>query len=263
MATRLNVELLNQQTLAGIRDAYAKMMTLPDERGYGYFAGIHGLPLPISCRHSPRNVVDYLFLPWHRAYLYFFELALQDQSPDVGVPWWDWTSTRSHTLGLPEAFAATGAAPNPLNRAPFDWPQELIQQVTQALPDTLDLTTTPPSTRRNPEAPDELPRRQTVGAIMGSRTYAQFSTSMENLHGAVHVWVGGTMGQVPTAAYDPIFWSHHAFIDYLWQLWQTSPNGEPPPDNMMDVVLDPFPVRVRDMLDIGRLGYDYANAIVS
>ena len=33
-----------------------------------------------------------LFLPWHRAYLYFFELALQDQDPAhaVTLPWWDW-----------------------------------------------------------------------------------------------------------------------------------------------------------------------------
>jgi hypothetical protein len=28
------------------------------------------------------------------------------------------------------------------------------------------------------------------------------------------------MGVVGTAAFDPIFWSHHAMIDRLWWLWQ-------------------------------------------
>ena len=33
-----------------------------------------------------------LFLPWHRAYLYFFERALRDRVPTLAQPWWDWTA---------------------------------------------------------------------------------------------------------------------------------------------------------------------------
>lgn len=60
-------------------------MGIDDDRGYQYFAGIHGLPLPICCQHH-----NLLFLPWHRAYLYFFEQSLLDQVATVPLPWWDW-----------------------------------------------------------------------------------------------------------------------------------------------------------------------------
>lgn len=51
-----------------------------------------------------------------------------------------------------------------------------------------------------------------------------FSSSVEGTpHGAVHVTVGGLMGSVPTAAQDPIFWTHHANIDRLWNRWLDNP----------------------------------------
>lgn len=41
--------------------------------------------------------------------------------------------------------------------------------------------------------------------------------NLELLHDGVHDWVGGDMGAVPYASYDPVFWMHHAFIDYIWE----------------------------------------------
>ena len=76
-----------------LRRAITEAHAIGDDRGYQRWAGIHGLPLPISCVHN-----DELFLPWHRAYLYFFEKALQDRVPGVTLPWWDWTN---HTEGIP------------------------------------------------------------------------------------------------------------------------------------------------------------------
>jgi tyrosinase len=37
--------------------------------------------------------------------------------------------------------------------------------------------------------------------------------SLEMIHDRVHVLIGGDMGFVPTAAFDPIFWLHHAMVD--------------------------------------------------
>ena len=48
-------------------------MRLQDDRGFWYFAGWHGVPFN-WCEHHTE-----LFLPWHRAYLYYFELALHEQ----------------------------------------------------------------------------------------------------------------------------------------------------------------------------------------
>ena len=58
-------------------------------------------------------------------------------------------------------------------------------------------------------------------------------------HGLVHVAVGGQIGtvagamsEVPRAAFDPIFWVHHAMIDRLWANWTCMPGkswGSLPP----------------------------------
>ena len=65
------------------------------------------------------------------------------------------------------------------------------------------------------------------------------------------------MTLISVAAYDPIFWAHHAMIDRLWYLWQlATPAG--PPAEILDRALPPFPMTVRDTLDLSRLGYGYA-----
>jgi len=46
--------------------------------------------------------------------------------------------------------------------------------------------------------------------------------SLENMHNIVHSLVGngGHMSYVPYAAFDPIFWLHHANVDRLVAIWQ-------------------------------------------
>ena len=70
---RQNINALSPAQLADLRRAIKQAMELNDKRGFEYFAGWHGVPLG-WCQHH-----DALFLPWHRAYLYWLELALQSQ----------------------------------------------------------------------------------------------------------------------------------------------------------------------------------------
>jgi tyrosinase len=117
-------------------------------------------------------------------------------------------------------------------------------------------------TARRPGPIDDLPDQDAVNTALTDNTdFASFTDAVEgDLHDNVHVWVGGDMAQVPVAAYDPIFWSHHAMVDRLWWLWQVrNGNGNMPPD-LLDVVLAPFTFKVRDVLNINALGYDYAAA---
>ncbi|KAK0377149.1 hypothetical protein CLIM01_05497 [Colletotrichum limetticola] len=44
--------------------------------------------------------------------------------------------------------------------------------------------------------------------------------SIEDVHNAVHGYIGGYMGDVDIAAFDPIFWLHHANIDRIFAIWQ-------------------------------------------
>ena len=98
-----------------LQDAYEKMQAISesDNRSWIYWAEFHGFNR-YECWHHARvdqTQFDYdLFLPWHRAYLSFFENAARDQNLDAVLPWWDWTSDLSHQIGLPAAYTAGGPA---------------------------------------------------------------------------------------------------------------------------------------------------------
>jgi tyrosinase len=251
---RKNVDLLRPDQLGALRDAFARVMQISeraviDNRGYQYFAGLHGLPGQY-CRHGNPPGSDPLFLPWHRAYLYFFELALRDQVPTATLAWWDWTSPASQRSGIPAAFADAQAAgqPNPLLKSSV---QPAAQQNGQ-----------PHETFRQPGPPSELPSAAQVQTILSLRSFADFTAQLEDVHNAVHGWTGGTMGIIPWAAYDPIFWAHHANIDRLWRIWQLRhPQNFPP--SFLNRALPPFPLTVAQTLNMKTLGYDYASTTSS
>jgi tyrosinase len=259
------VAALNPAELTDLRDAFTAAYQLGDDRGYAYYAGLHGLPLPAYCQHGTA-----LFLPWHRAYLYFFESALtaalrqarDDQAASVSLPWWDWTSELAHTEGLPASYLAAGnGGANPLAAGPVTLSDSDLQLVRDNLPGAI--TDGPnPVTIRDPSAPDELPQQPTVARALRSTTFQSFTMVLEGIHNGVHGWVGGAMSAVPIASYDPIFWAHHSMVDRLWYLWQISPLGAAPPAALLDRVLAPWPMTVRQTLDISTLGYDYAAQVI-
>ena len=235
---RKNVRNLSDEELADLRRAFAGVYEISDNRGYQYFAGLHGLPLPYYCEHG-----NMLFLPWHRAYLYALEKALQEIVEGVTLPYWDWTSDRSIHSGIPRAYRegrTPDGAPNPLRSAAIMYPDD---------PDWM--------TRREPRRPRELERyRNDVDEAMETDNFHVFSRALEQAHGAVHGWVGGDMSTINFAAYDPIFWAHHAFIDKLWADWQrTHPDASTP---RLDDVLVPFNMTVESTVNWRlNLGYDY------
>jgi tyrosinase len=190
-------------------------ITLPDlasqnRVGYAYQAMIHTY-------HCPHR--NWWFLPWHRAYLYTFEQilihAVSDFMPatPLAIPYWNWTDQRA----LPPIFAQGGAA-NPLfdeRRYSIPITDEDVGPAVMAnvlsAPDFTSFGSDPACTER--EGTGE-------GALEGGP------------HDTVHGDVGGppnadpndpsswgTMTTTYTSAFDPIFWSHHANIDRLWNVW--------------------------------------------
>lgn len=254
--------------LALLRDAFLRFQSRSDDTGYNFFASLHGLPLPAYCEHGSR-----LFLPWHRAYLYYFELGLQtrlgpnftviqpqiEDFKDVSLPWWDWSSQIAHSEGIPKSYTKQENIQNPLASAHIGWPVELIRQVRRHPRLRRAITRTgEPRTLRRTRAPQDLPTRNTIDNIIQTqRTYGRYNDAIEQVHGDVHVWVGGSMGEVPAAAFDPIFWSHHAMIDKLWSDWQKSPLGENPESALLNRPLAPFPMTVNDTLDLDGLNIEY------
>lgn len=248
---RRNADRLTAGQLRNLREAFARAQAIPDDRGYGFHAGIHGLPLPIGCDNA--HGTEY-FLPWHRAYLYFLERALRDLVPRAMLAWWDWRTGPRRPPALPRAFADARAdgAPNPLAGARVD-PLALRQARAAGL-------TVPSRTSRRPGANSavELPSAADVSAILELADFGDFSAQLEGLHDRVHVWTGGHMGMIPFAAFDPIFWAHHTMVDRIWRLWQLRHPGARPPARILDEALPPFRMTVRQTLDVTALGYDYA-----
>jgi len=243
---RKNAAMLRGPQLAAVRNAFAGSMSLADDRGWQYWAGLHGLPLPMYCQHHTP-----LFLPWHRAYLYYFELTLKEHEPTASLPWWDWTSPQSHQIGLPIAYTdPTGpdGRPNPLVGGPIS---PLAQQQGGA--------GAPQVTSRDPDNPRRLPTARDISALLALGDFLDFQQQIEQLHDAVHVWVGGTVAEIPYAAYDPIFFAHHAMIDRLWRLWQLRHPTAGVPADLIDEALPPFNITVRQTLSVSALGYDYAS----
>lgn len=244
---RRNVE---QANIAALSDAYTTMQgrSESDNRSWMYWAEYHGYNR-FDCWHHNgvgNQTFNYdLFLPWHRAYLLYFERVALAANPGAVLPWWDWSSSLSHQVGIPSAFAAAqvGGQPNPLASAPVP----------------AGLHTNPNHTRRDPGDPGDLPSASDVNGVLALSNFQDFSNQVQNLHDGVHGWTGGDMGVIASSAFDPIFWSHHCMIDRLWYLWQVRHGVDNIPPSYLNRTLAPWALTVKDVLDISRLGYSYAS----
>ncbi|KAH3776240.1 hypothetical protein DPMN_177660 [Dreissena polymorpha] len=85
-------------------------------------------------------------------------------------------------------------------------------------------TTSQGQLRRNIAGGSRLMTRNAINLILTrcrtrqiSRPTATATYDLELEHGGPHVWVGGQMQGLNTAAHDPIFFLHHAFIDNIWE----------------------------------------------
>ena len=251
---RRNVDRLTAGQLGNLRSAFEAVYALTDDRGYAHHAGIHGLPLPIGCDNA--HGTPY-FLPWHRAYLYFFERALRDRVPRAMLTWWDWRTGPQRPAQVPQAFRSrtVGGRTNALHSARVS--RLALEQGRRAG------LVVGSRTRREPGDAALLPRAAEVRQVLELRDFLDFSGALEGLHDRVHVWTGGHMGLIPFAAFDPIFWAHHTMVDRLWRLWQLRHPGARPPGAILDEALPPFRMTVRQTLDVTALGYDYAVASAS
>jgi tyrosinase len=251
---RKSVTAMTASDLNAFRSALTAMLGLRDDRGFEYWAGIHGLPLPISCVHGTP-----LFLPWHRAYLYYFEQHLLDAMPhgdQVSLPWWDWSAQ----AGVPAAYAdakLAGGKENPLAGAPVTGIPDA--QFTQQNVPRVSHTSRTPGPAGPGHGPAGLPSAGQVKTVLALTDFEDFSTQLEDLHNQVHMWVGGTMSEIPVAAFDPLFWAHHTMIDRIWSLWQLAHPGAGVGSLSHNQPLGPFPtLTVGQTLSVTSLGYDYA-----
>lgn len=167
------------------------------------------------------------FLPWHRIYLLRMEELLMDVDPTVCLPYWNSSDEQAFPSWL------VGFTP------------------------TVNLIGGPHTVTRNIGMFAFLPGAADVAAVMANTTFNTFASSLEGVHNSGHVWVGGSMGSIPTAPADPVFWMHHAEIDRRWAIWQAANPGQNPLLSGAAAVMDPWSETEADTRDITALGFKY------
>ncbi len=81
-------------------------------------------------------------------------------------------------------------------------------------------------------------------------------TSLEGQHNGVHVWVDGLMNNIEWSPHDPVFFRHHAYIDFVWELFrvlQVSRGVDPSQDTVEPPPFVTF--QLPDDPAVGLLGY--------
>lgn len=236
--------------LAAYEKAVGLMKGLEDKdpRGWQKQAEFHAK----GCPHN-----NWFFLPWHRAYLYYFEQICCEllEDPHFALPYWDWSSD----LAVPARFLAG-------NSHLFD-PARAVNIRTDKIDD----------------------RKAGRGVIAGLRheSFSAFAGAGPNTktlsdpgragllegepHNYIHAFVGGTKGgrmATDRAPLDPLFWPHHAFVDLVFARWTISPKTaqkvwprEPHWGSTKLEFVDrkgtAVSKEVRDVLSMIKLGYTY------
>ncbi|TKY71666.1 Polyphenol oxidase [Spatholobus suberectus] len=285
--------LVDATYLKNYKEAVRRMKALPadDPRNFTQQANVHcaycdgayhqvGFPsLDLQVHNS------WLFFPFHRWYLYFYEKILgsliKDLDPNFVIPFWNWDS--------PSGMPMPGMYTDP--KSPL---YDSLRNANHKAPKPVDLdyngTEDQTSTQQQISANLNTMYRQLVSS---SKTSSLFFGSayragddsdpgggaVENIpHGPVHVWTGDNtqpnfedMGTLYAAARDPIFYSHHANVDRMWSVWKTL-GGKRNDINDSDWLESGFlfydenknlvRVKVKDCLDTRKLGYVYQDVDV-
>lgn len=162
-----------------------------------------------SCHHHDDD-----FLPWHRLQLRAFEsiaalYAGPSKSGPFALPYWDYTSDAV----LPREFRVGS---------------EIVWQGANPL---MDITRRLGFNNQSwPTALDGLDWNSPMNASVLAGDDNSFRKLIEAQHDQVHMSLGQRNGMANPAyaARDPIFWLHHATIDWLWESWrQATPSPDP------------------------------------
>jgi hypothetical protein len=221
--------------LARVEKAYRLLKELDgkDPRSWCFQANLHER----HCAHGPGDRphgedayhlqihFGWYFLPWHRAYLYFYEgiLAALLKDDAFALPYWDWTLNPT----LPDVFFDPKSPLYHPGRAAKKGDSiekdPAVHDVTRR--DALD------AVKAIPYFHPPLPGL--TGSFGGPPDNDQASGQLQGAlesgpHNAIHNWVGGDMGSFDTAARDFMFFLHHANVDRVWADWLLMPGHTNP-----------------------------------
>ncbi|XP_048745321.2 tyrosinase-like protein 2 [Ostrea edulis] len=158
------------------------------------------------------------FLGWHRVYLLIFEAALRQKNKNVALPYWasvidnymDNHPIPNNSVIFTDVFL--GNSDGIVRTGPFKYWKDLENCTLQRSPNFNN------SMRlMSPNIIDTIQNNLSVHH-MKQIVYDENDdwTTLEGQHNHAHDWVGGMMSILDDSPRDPVFFLHHAFIDYTW-----------------------------------------------
>lgn len=223
--------------------AIAALRQLPDAdpRSWMFLANTHqadpavatpGGALWRQCAHGLLT-----FLPWHRAYLRWFESVIQDEIGGVegaawALPFWGYDLDAPATARRlpPELVVETRTIDGQVVDNALFTDQRRSDLISPTQPGELDPTqATAVAAMANVRYAEAYPEVGFGGRLPPS---AAFGDLEQTPHNDIHVaFSPGLMDHPYTAAQDPVFWMHHANIDRLWEVWLSAPWALPIPQD--------------------------------
>ena len=199
------------------------------------------------------------FLPWHRALLYYYERLIQVMAcaPDFRLAAWDWevmgtSASQVNRAKVPPIYNDSALLPGCGSRM-NDRVTPVDPVSSAAITGWLQPTTSP----------------QTSQTFLGRGEDGYSGNAVSGPHDHVHTSLGGIMGVIDLAAYDPVFFAHHANVDRFFDFWTRRYGSQPgfwngqtwpasSPWTFYDAKSDKFvSVRAEDMLHLESLDYCY------
>ncbi|KAH6788778.1 hypothetical protein C2S51_003784 [Perilla frutescens var. frutescens] len=256
-----------------------------DPRGFTQQANIHcaycnGAYDQIGFNGTDISIhFSWLFFPFHRWYLYFYERILGDLicDPTFALPFWNWDNPRG--MQLPRIFDNPNSPLYDVNRNPSHRPPAVVNlSLNNDVTDDLQKMSNNLSIMYNEmirsvdDTIDFMGQPYKAGDLPPGS--AKGGTSERGSHTSIHVWVGDPknkyhedLGNFYSAGRDTAFFCHHANVDRMWTIWKTLKTDVPKDINDPDYLNASFlfydenkqlvRVKVADCLDYKKMGYEY------
>ncbi|CAM0948328.1 unnamed protein product [Alopecurus aequalis] len=240
LRVRRPVHAVGAEHMAKYERAIALMKALPptDPRSFYQMGNIH-CAYCTSSYHQTGNPdlavqihFSWLFFPFHRAYIYFFEriAAKLLGEPGYALPFWSWDVPEG--MQMPSEFANSSSPLYDPVRNPMHVPPKVVdlnyigsennftdeQQIQQNLRVMYKQMIT------NAALPS-LFHGQPFRAGQADRPGS--GTVERSPHNTMHDWTGDVglpnienMGAYYSSGRDPLFYPHHNNIDRLWEAWR-------------------------------------------
>ncbi|KAG6395814.1 hypothetical protein SASPL_141943 [Salvia splendens] len=283
--------LADNDFIAKYEKATELMKALPadDPRNFMQQANVHCAYCNLTYDQGaadPSNKLQihfsWLFFPWHRWYLYFYEriLAKLIDDPTFALPYWNWDNPKG--MAMPSMFVK--------ENSPLFNPRR-----NQA---HLPLIDPPPYADLRYSKKSSTPQDKVVQSNL-TEMYSEMVRSAVNLedfygakynlgakpdpgagtvergsHTAIHAWVGDPnspagedMGNFYSTGRDPLFFCHHANVDRMWSVWRDLRGSKPKEFSDPDWLDTSFlfydenaqlvRVKVRDTVENLKMGYTF------